>query len=83
MEREVNLTIQAALHIVTKNEESDLAHTWNKVAAKWQDKLSVRVADNAVIFKLIRDKEDSKFMYLYIHRDYFEILNDNWKVGWQ
>ena len=82
MEREINLTIQAALHIVTKHEGSDLANSWNKVAVKWQDKLAVRIADNAVIFKLIRDKEDAKFMYLHIHRDYFEVINDGWSKGW-
>ena len=43
MERDINLTIQAALHIVTKNPDSDLANSWNKVSAKWQDKLAVRI----------------------------------------
>ena len=32
MERDINLTIQAALHIVTKNPDSDLANSWNKVS---------------------------------------------------
>ena len=82
MEREINLTIQAALHIVTKHEQSDLANSWNKVAVKWQDKLAIRISDNAVIFKLIKDKEDSKYMYLNIHKDYFDVINDNWKAGW-
>ena len=45
VERDVNLTIQAALHIVTKNPSSDLANSWNKVAVKWRDKLAVRIAD--------------------------------------
>ena len=82
MERDINLTIQAALHIVTTHPESDLAHSWNKVAVKWHDKLAIRVADNAVIFKLIRDKEDSKYMYLHIHQQYFDIINDGWSKGW-
>ena len=56
MERDINLTIKAALHILTNNSNSDLANTWSKIAVKWQDKLVVRVADNAVIFKLLRDK---------------------------
>jgi hypothetical protein len=43
MERDINLTIQAALHIVTKNPDSDIANSWNKVSAKWQDKLAVRI----------------------------------------
>ena len=83
MEREINLTIQAALHIVTKYEQSDLANSWSKVAVKWQDKLAVRTSDNAVIFKLIRDKDDSKYMYLNIHQDYFNVINDNWSAGWR
>ena len=83
MERDINLTIKAALHILTNNSNSDLANTWNKIAVKWQDKLAVRVADNAVIFKLLRDKEDSKYMYLHIHNEYFDIINDNWTQGWE
>jgi hypothetical protein len=82
MEREITLTIHAALHIVTKDEHSDLASTWHRVAVKWQDKLAVRTADKAVIFKLLRDKEDAKYMYLHIHRDYFDIVNENWSKGW-
>lgn len=82
MEREINLTIHAALHIVTKDEHSDLASTWHRVAVKWQDKLAVRTADKAVIFKLLRDKGDAKYMYLHIHRDYFDIVNENWSKGW-
>lgn len=80
MEREINLTIHAALYIVTKDEHSDLANTWNRVAVKWQGKLAVRTADKAVIFKLLRDKEDAKYMYLRIHRDYFDIVNES--KGW-
>ena len=45
MEREINLTIQAALHIVTQHEQSDLANSWNKVAVKWRDKLAKRTAN--------------------------------------
>ena len=83
MERDLNLTIKAALHILTNHEASNLAKTWNKIAVKWQDKLAVRVADNAVLFKLLRDKDDSKYMFLHIHKDYFDITNDNWKQGWE
>lgn len=84
MEREINLTIQAALHIATKcYEQSDLANSWNKVAVKWQDKLAARTSDNADIFKLVRDKDDSKYMYLNIHQDYFNVINDNWSAGWR
>ena len=50
---------------------------------KWQDKLAVKVAENAVIFKLLRDKEDSIYMRLYIHNDYFDVINDNWTQGWE
>ena len=37
---------------------------------------------NAVIFKLVRDKEDPKYMYLHIHQNYFDIVNNGWSKGW-
>ena len=27
-------------------------------------------------------KEDGKYMYLNIHKDYFDVINDNWKACW-
>ena len=29
------------------------------------------------------DQEDSKYMYLHIHNEYFDIINDNWTQGWE
>ena len=83
MERQVNLTMQAALHILTKSEQSDLAGSWNRLAAKWQDKLAIKTSDNMVVFKIIRDHEDSKQLHLHIHKDYYNIIYENWMTGWQ
>ena len=35
-----------------------------------------------MIFKLVRDKEDPKYMYLHIHQNYFDIVNNGWSKGW-
>ena len=35
-----------------------------------------------MISKLVRDKEDPKYMYLHIHQNYFDIVNNGWSKGW-
>jgi hypothetical protein len=83
MERQINLTMQAALHILTNCEQSDLSQSWNRLAAKWQDKLAIKSSDNMVVFKVVRDQADPKFLHLHIHKDYHEIIRDNWLSGWK
>ena len=83
MERQINLTMQAALHILTNCEQSDLSQSWNRLAAKWQDKLAIKSSDNMVVFKVVRDQADPKFLHLHIHKDYYEIIRDNWLSGWK
>ena len=81
MERDINLVVQAALHIITKHDESDLANSWGKVAVKWQEMLAIRNEDNAVIFKLVRSDEDPKFLHLHVHRQYYETGCSAWSWG--
>ena len=82
MDRDINLTIHTALHIITNNERSNLANTWGKIAVKWQDKLAVRSEDSAVIFKLVRDDDDPKILHLQAHEDYYDVLQNCWRRGW-
>ena len=30
-----------------------------------------------------RDQADPKFLHLHIHKDYYEIIRDNWLSGWK
>ncbi|CAE7921609.1 unnamed protein product [Symbiodinium necroappetens] len=82
MERDINQAINAALHIVTTNDKSDLAGTWGKIAVKWQEKLAMRTEDKLVIFKLVRNEEDPKLLHFHVHKDYYDVVYDNWRAGW-
>ena len=72
MERDINLVRQAALQIITKHEEGNLAKSWGKVAIKWQEKLAIRSDGNMVIFKLVRSEDDASVLHLHVHRDHVE-----------